>query len=119
MKLAKIGALAATAVLVIAGCSNTPAGSGGASGATGGKSIKIGTEFPMSGAETANGEPSANGVKLAIKQANAKSAVAGYTIDINLQDDAVNGVHNPQQGATNLHTLVADTAVVGVVGPFN
>jgi len=119
MKLAKIGALAATAVLVIAGCSNTPGASGGASGATGGKTIKIGTEFPMSGAETANGEPSANGVKLAIKQANAKSAVAGYTIDINVQDDAVNGLHNPQQGATNLHTLVSDTTVAGVVGPFN
>jgi branched-chain amino acid transport system substrate-binding protein len=119
MKLAKIGALAATAVLVIAGCSNTGTASGGASGAAGGKTIKIGTEFPMSGAETANGEPSANGVKLAIKQANAKNAVAGYTIDINVQDDAVNGVHDPQQGATNLHTLVADAAVVGVVGPFN
>ena len=117
MKLAKMGVLAVTAVLVIAGCNGSTA-SGGASGAAG-KTIKIGTEFPMSGAETANGEPSANGVKLAIKQANAKKAVAGYTIDINVQDDAVNGVHNPQQGATNLHTLVADTAVVGVVGPFN
>jgi branched-chain amino acid transport system substrate-binding protein len=119
MKLAKIGALAATAVLVIAGCSNTPGGSGGASGGTGGKSITIGTEFPMSGAEQANGEPSANGVKLAIKQANAKSSVPGYTIGINVQDDAVNGLHNPQQGATNLHTLVSDTTVAGVVGPFN
>jgi branched-chain amino acid transport system substrate-binding protein len=119
MKLAKIGALAATAVLVIAGCSNTGTASGGASGAAGGKTIKIGTEFPMSGAEQANGEPSANGVKLAIKQANAKGTIPGYTLDINLQDDAVNGVHNPQQGATNLHTLVADTSVVGVVGPFN
>ena len=119
MKLAKIGALAATAVLVIAGCSNTGTASGGASGAAGGKTIKIGTEFPMSGAETANGEPSANGVKLAIEQANAKKAVAGYTIDINVQDDAINGVHDPQQGATNIHTLVADAAVVGVVGPFN
>ncbi len=113
MKLAKIGVLAVTAVLLFAGCSNSTA-----SGATG-TTIKIGTEFPMSGAETANGEPSANGVKLAIKQANAKSAVPGYTIDINVQDDAVNGAHDPQQGATNLHTLVADKAVVGVVGPFN
>jgi branched-chain amino acid transport system substrate-binding protein len=119
MKLAKIGALAATAVLVIAGCSNTGTASGGASGGAGGKTITIGTEFPMSGAEQANGEPSANGVKLAIKQANAKSAVPGYTIGINVQDDAVNGLHNPQQGATNLHTLVSDATVAGVVGPFN
>ena len=43
----------------------------------------------------------------------------GYTLDISVQDDAVNGAHDPQQGATNMHTLVADTSVVGVVGPFN
>ncbi len=73
----------------------------------------------MSGAETANGEPTANGVKLAIKQANAKNTMPGYTLDISVQDDAVNGVHDPQQGATNMHTLVADASVVGVVGPFN
>ncbi len=113
MKLARIGVLAVSGVLVFAGCSSTT------SSGSGGKTIKIGTELPMSGAETANGEPTANGVKLAIKQANAKSAVPGYTVEINVQDDAVNGAHDPQQGATNMHTLVADTAVVGVVGPFN
>ncbi|HEY5388532.1 MAG TPA: branched-chain amino acid ABC transporter substrate-binding protein, partial [Thermoleophilia bacterium] len=32
---------------------------------------------------------------------------------------AVNGVHDPQQGAKNLQTLVADPTVVGVVGPYN
>ena len=113
MKLARIGVLAVTAVLVIAGCSGSSSSGGGT------KTLKIGTELPMSGAETANGEPTANGVKLAIKQANAKSTVPGYTLDINVQDDAVNGAHDPQQGATNMHTLVADTSVVGVVGPFN
>lgn len=113
MRPAKFGALAITTVLVFAACSNTGSSSGG------GKTIKIGTELPMSGAETANGEPTANGVKLAIKQANAKGTIPGYTLDINVQDDAVNGAHDPQQGATNMHTLVADTSVVGVVGPFN
>ena len=115
MKLAKIGVLGVIALLAFAACSPGPGSSGGA----GGKVIKIGTELPMSGAETANGEPTANGVKLAIKQANAKNAIPGYTLDINVQDDAVNGAHDPQQGAANLHTLVADTSVIGVVGPFN
>jgi branched-chain amino acid transport system substrate-binding protein len=113
MKLAKIGVLGVIAVMVFAACS-TPGGSGAA-----GKVIKIGTELPMSGAETANGEPTANGVKLAIKQANAKKTIPGYTLEINVQDDAVNGAHDPQQGATNMHTLVADASVIGVVGPFN
>jgi branched-chain amino acid transport system substrate-binding protein len=99
-------------VLVFAGCSNNAASSGP-------KTVTIGTELPMSGAETANGAPTANGVKLAIKQANAKNAIPGYTLAISVQDDAVNGAHDPQQGATNMHTLVADTTVVGVVGPFN
>jgi len=100
------------ALVAFSACSNTPQ-------AGGNKTIKIGTELPMSGAETANGEPTANGVKLAIKQSNAKKEIAGYTLDINVQDDAVNGAHDPQQGATNMHTLVADASVVGVVGPFN
>jgi len=114
MRLAKFGALAITTVLVVGACSSNGSASGG-----GGKTIKIGTELPMSGAETANGEPTANGVKLAIKQENAKADIPGYTLDINVQDDAVNGAHDPQQGATNMHTLVADTTVMGVVGPFN
>jgi branched-chain amino acid transport system substrate-binding protein len=113
MKLARIGVLGVSAVLVIAGCSSSSTASSGT------KTFKIGTELPMSGAETANGEPTANGVKLAIKQANAKGTVPGYTLDISVQDDAVNGVHDPQQGATNMHTLVADASVMGVVGPFN
>jgi branched-chain amino acid transport system substrate-binding protein len=113
MKLARIGVLAVAAILVFAACSSSSTASGGA------KTLKIGTELPMSGAETANGEPTANGVKLAIKQANAKNTVPGYTLEISVQDDAVNGVHDPQQGATNMHSLVADAAVVGVVGPFN
>jgi branched-chain amino acid transport system substrate-binding protein len=116
MKFRKLGALAGVSVLVLAACSSTPSASGGGGG---GKTIKIGTELPMSGAETANGEPTANGVKLAIKQSNAKNEIAGYTLDINVQDDAVNGAHDPKQGATNMHTLVADASVVGVVGPFN
>jgi branched-chain amino acid transport system substrate-binding protein len=115
MKLAKIGVLAVSAMLAFSACSGgTPGGSGGA-----GKTITIGTELPMSGGETANGEPTANGVKLAIKQANAKNAIPGYTIAINVQDDAVNGVHDVQQGAKNISTLVNDKSVVGIVGPFN
>lgn len=83
------------------------------------KTIKIGIELPQSGNEDANGTPTKNGVLLAIKQANAKNTIPGYTLADNNQDDAVNGVHNPEKGATNMRILVADTAVLGVVGPFN
>jgi branched-chain amino acid transport system substrate-binding protein len=125
MKLARIGVLSVTAVLVLSACSSSgtattaPGGSSGGGGGGGGKTLTIGTEFPMSGAETANGVPTANGVKLAVKQTNAKNGVPGYTLDVNVQDDAVNGAHNPAQGGKNMTTLVNNAKVVGVVGPFN
>lgn len=129
MKLHKVGALAVVSVLAFAACSSGGATTAPSAAASGGESsapsaaakgtLKIGTELPMSGGEVANGVPTANGVKLAIKQINEKGGVGGYTIDINVQDDAVNGVHDPQQGAKNITTLVADEAVIGVVGPFN
>jgi len=139
MKYGKLGALGAVAVLVLSACSGStpttaPVASTGtgassapvSSGAVGspgawcvGGTVKIGTELPMSGGETANGVPTANGVKLLISQLNAKGGVLGCKLDINVQDDALNGVHDPQTGAKNMQTLVADAAVIGVVGPFN
>jgi branched-chain amino acid transport system substrate-binding protein len=77
--------------------------------------VKIGIELPMTGGEAPNGVPTANGVALAI----AKNPVPGFTVTVNQQDDAVNGVHNPQQGAKNIQTLANDPTVIGVVGPFN
>ena len=79
------------------------------------KAVKIGIELPMTGGEAPNGVPTANGVALAI----AKIQVPGFTVTISQQDDAVNGVHDPQQGAKNMQTLVNDASVMGVVGPFN
>ncbi|MGH2512957.1 MAG: branched-chain amino acid ABC transporter substrate-binding protein [Candidatus Limnocylindrales bacterium] len=130
MKYGKLGALGAGAVLILAACSSTPTtappastGAGGGGTTPGawcvGGTVKIGTELPMSGGETANGVPTANGVKLLISQLNAKGGVAGCKLDINVQDDALNGAHDPQTGAKNMQTLVADPAVMGVVGPFN
>ncbi|HET9681623.1 MAG TPA: branched-chain amino acid ABC transporter substrate-binding protein [Candidatus Limnocylindrales bacterium] len=113
MKLAKFGVLGMTAALLFAACGGTSGGSGG------GKVLTIGTELPMSGGETANGVPTANGVKLAVQQANAANAIPGYTLQVNVQDDALNGVHDPATGGKNMATLVADQTVVGVVGPFN
>src|SRR5450759_1465757 len=112
MKYGKLGALGVGALLVFAACSSTatqapaastaPGGSSAASTAPGGSSaaagspgawcvggtVKIGTELPMSGGETANGVPTANGVKLLIAQVNAAGGVAGCKLDINVQDDA-------------------------------
>ena len=131
MKLTRVGAALAIAAIVVSACSSSattaPAASAAApasaaasaaapaSAAAGSIAVKIGIELPMTGGEAPNGVPTANGVVLAI----AKNPVPGFTITINQQDDAVNGVHNPQQGAKNIQTLANDPAVIGVVGPFN
>ena len=121
MKFARVGAVIAVAAIVVSACSGsaTPAPSAAASAApsaaAGNIAVKIGIELPMTGGEAPNGVPTANGVALAI----AKIQVPGFTVTINQQDDAVNGVHNPQQGAKNIQTLANDPSVIGIVGPYN
>ena len=130
MKLRYSGALVAAAMIAAAcsgpAASQTPGATSaatatpGASATPGGSGISevsIGIELPLSGGEVANGEPTKNGILLAIAQWNEMDH--SYTVSDNTQDDALNGVHDPQTGAANMATLVADPKVVGVVGPFN
>ncbi len=79
--------------------------------------VKIGVDLPMSGGEAPNGVPTNNGVLMAIDEAN--KAGGSYNFSESLKDDAVNGVHDPAQGAKNVQELIADTSVVGIVGNFN
>lgn len=79
--------------------------------------VKIGVDLPMSGGEAPNGVPTNNGVQLAIDDGNRGGGP--YTFQEELKDDAVNGVHDPAQGAKNVQELIADSAVVGIVGNFN
>jgi branched-chain amino acid transport system substrate-binding protein len=96
------------------GESTAPSSPGGGGTIT---EVKIGVDLPLSGNEVANGGPTLKGVQLAIAEWNEMGH--SYTVGENVQDDAVNGVHNEQQGATNAQTLVADEQVVGMVGAFN
>ncbi|HYM82670.1 MAG TPA: ABC transporter substrate-binding protein, partial [Candidatus Dormibacteraeota bacterium] len=124
MRLSRMGSLAVAAVFAVSACSaastpaastagGSPAASGGGGG--GGLAVKIGIELPMTGGEAPNGVPTANGVQLAI----SKIQIPGFTVTINQQDDAVNGKHDPKQGAKNMQTLVNDASVLFVVGPYN
>ena len=79
---------------------------------------KIGVDLPLSGGEVANGQPTLNGILQAVTEWNAEHSTE-YIIQTNVQDDALNGVHDPQTGANNANTLTADPQVVGMVGPFN
>jgi branched-chain amino acid transport system substrate-binding protein len=81
--------------------------------------VKIGVDLPLSGGEVANGKPTEQGIELAVAQWNDAANGHSYTVSTNVQDDALNGVHDPQTGANNAQTLTADEMVVGMVGPFN
>jgi branched-chain amino acid transport system substrate-binding protein len=106
MKFARLGVAIAAAAIVVSAC--------GGSGSTG-KTIKIGISLPLSGSSLASAGPARDGALLAIKEFK----LAGYTIETVVLDHAVNGVHDPQQGAKDMTALAADAGVVGVVGPFN
>ncbi|HEY5434727.1 MAG TPA: branched-chain amino acid ABC transporter substrate-binding protein [Candidatus Limnocylindrales bacterium] len=96
----------AAAAIVVTAC-------GGSSSS--GKTIKIGITLPLSGSSLASAGPARDGALLAIKDFK----LDGYTIETVVLDHAVNGVHDPQQGAKDITSLVSDAAVMAVVGPFN
>ena len=115
MKLRTIGVLAACAAFAFSACTGGPAGSGATKG-----TVIFAIELPQQGSEKAASDPIINGIKLAVKQAGGSAG--GYKIDIPqsaIYDDALNGVHDPQTGANNMNQIVANTKVVGVIGPLN
>jgi branched-chain amino acid transport system substrate-binding protein len=83
------------------------------------KTLKIGIDLPLSGAEAAGNIPTENGVVLAIAEADARGLPYGYTVEPYALDDAVEGKHDPAQGAQNVRTFIADPSVLGIVGPAN
>ncbi len=110
MKLRNLGVLGAAGLLAVTGA--VPAFAQD-------KTLTIGVDLPLSGGEVVNGQPTLNGVQLAVDQANAAGGVGGFTLKVDAKDDAVNGAHDPNQGAQNVNALVADPAVIAMVGPFN
>jgi branched-chain amino acid transport system substrate-binding protein len=119
----RLAACLALAAAISAGCSGQQQqkSNTGAMTTTGGTSnvIKIGIDLPVSGADASIGVPTQYGAQLAVKQANEKHLVPGFTFEADVLDDAVNGVHDPAQGAKNIQSFGADPAVLGVIGPFN
>jgi branched-chain amino acid transport system substrate-binding protein len=119
MKLTKLGALAAVAVLAFAACSSTGSSSAPAGGGSKG-TVKIAIELPLQGSELAASQPMVNGIRLAVKQAGGTAG--GYTIEIPdsaVYDDALNGAHDPQTGANNMTKIVGEPDVIAVIGPLN
>jgi branched-chain amino acid transport system substrate-binding protein len=77
--------------------------------------VKIGVLAPLDAGLTEFGKGIRNSVQVAVDQANARKAIPGWTIQL----EAVNDSSDPAVGAAGAATLVADPAVIGVVGTYN
>ena len=103
------------AVVLTACGSNKSESSGSSGGSTSGgsKTATIGLSAPLSGSLSSLGLGMKNSADLAVKQANAKQTVKGWTLKFDAEDD---------QGQANVGQQVASKLasqkdVVGVVGP--
>jgi branched-chain amino acid transport system substrate-binding protein len=77
--------------------------------------VTIGVIAPINGGLTSFGHGIRDSVALAVKQANARNAVKGWTIKVEAVDDS----SDPATGEAAAKTLAADPNVVAVVGPYN
>jgi branched-chain amino acid transport system substrate-binding protein len=83
------------------------------------KTISIGINLPLTGADAHDAELIKDGAMLALDEANAQGGVAGYKINVIVLDDgtATAGQYDPAQAATNARKMVSDNSVVAAIGP--
>lgn len=113
-KLVLAGVTLLAASLAMSACgSRAEQAPGGEAGAA--KVAKIGVVAPLSGDLSALGAGIKNSVDLAIKQANEKQTIPGWTLEIDAQDDEA----KPDTGKNAATKLAGDNKVVGVVGTLN
>ena len=103
--------LAVTGALSLTACGSR----GSSSGASSNTVVTIGVDAPLTGSLTALGQGIKNSVDLAVNTANKTKEVPGVTFKIEALDDQA----QPSSGQQNAAKLVADSSVIGVVGPLN
>ncbi|SDS09565.1 amino acid/amide ABC transporter substrate-binding protein, HAAT family [Friedmanniella luteola] len=109
------GATLLATVLAVSSCGTRAEEATGGSGETATKVAKIGVIAPLSGDLSALGLGIQNAVDLAVKQANEKGTIPGWTLEIDPQDDQA----LPDTGKNAATKLAGDDEVVGVVGTLN
>jgi branched-chain amino acid transport system substrate-binding protein len=103
--------LAATATALI--------GLAGAPAHAADKTIKVGIDASLTGADSQSATRVRNAIVMAIDAANEGNAVPGYKFDLLVLDDgtATAGQYDPAQAATTARKMVADKDVVAAIGP--
>ncbi|KUF07882.1 branched-chain amino acid ABC transporter substrate-binding protein [Leucobacter sp. G161] len=110
-RLATFGAIAATAALVLTGCSGGLAGGDGGGSSDG--PIKLGMLAPFSGSEAAFGDYMKFGAQLAIDEINAEGGVDGRDLELVTEDDGCDAT----QAVSAANKLVS-AGVHGSVGGY-
>lgn len=84
-------------------------------GDSGGVTVTIGVDAPLTGQNSATGLGIQYGAQIAVDDANKNKTVPGVTFKIKALDDKA----IPATGQQNATQLVSDKSVLGVVGPLN
>lgn len=111
-RLVKLAVPAVLGALVLAACGNDGGGDNGGGGGGENKTYTIAYMGPLSGPDKALGVNEANGVELAIEEANAKTDL-GFKVALKKFDDK----GEEAQGQPVAQAVVDDSSVVAVVGP--
>jgi branched-chain amino acid transport system substrate-binding protein len=84
-------------------------------GTAGGGTIKVATQSPLSGGQAAIGVDIKNGAELGLEQLKKPLEDMGFKVELAPFDDQA----NPDTGVANSKNIVADPAVLCVVGHYN
>ncbi|MDH6132537.1 branched-chain amino acid transport system substrate-binding protein [Kitasatospora sp. MAA4] len=106
--------IALTGALTVTACGSRGGSKSGGDSASG-TTVTIGVDAPLSGQNSATGLGIQYGVQIAVDDANKNKTVPGVTFKVKALDDQA----QPATGQQNATSLVADSSVLGVVGPLN
>ncbi|HVH81408.1 MAG TPA: ABC transporter substrate-binding protein, partial [Stellaceae bacterium] len=83
------------------------------------KTITVGINLPLTGADAHDAELIKDGAMMALDDAKEKGLAGGYKLEIMVLDDgtATAGQYDPAQAATNARKMVSDSSVVAAIGP--
>jgi branched-chain amino acid transport system substrate-binding protein len=110
-----VGATLLVASLALSACGSRDNGGSGSSGGSGDKVATIGVIAPLSGDLSPLGLGIQHSVELAVKEANDKKTIPGWTLKVSAVDDEA----KPDVGKNAATKLAGDDTVVGVVGDLN
>jgi branched-chain amino acid transport system substrate-binding protein len=99
------------ALLFLAGCSAVPPQPATAA-------IAIGVDVPETGPQGADGIAVVDAVNQVLND-EFGGKIEGIPVSVRPMDDSVNGRRDPAQGERNLEGMVANPALMGVIGPLN